>query len=293
MVLIQINSKEYPLFDEMPDAERYIRSLLDKEYSIFKSQHSPQIVKDTIQTLNETIETIQGAIETEQQKNSSAMSSVLQKLSLLMANSSKKGSMTENLGDELFNEYLCKNTYSVLNTSKTSNSADRKITKGEFEILFDWKCYSRNVPVKEVEKLKRDMEFQDVRCGIIASVDTSVSKYTNTDIEFFEDTLGRLCCLMVLGKVNECPMKVIMGIYFMESIWKQTLLQTPTESVKIKTQQDFSDVLEATNSLLRIVEIHKSHKDSLLRSIDEFQSKLSKEIHTYVGYICERMKLPN
>ena len=293
MVLIEIDSKEYPLFDEMPNPEIYIRNLLYREHSIFKSQHSPQIVKDTVKNLQTTFETIQDMIETEQQKNSSAMSSVLQKLSLLMANSSKKGSITENLGDEIFNEHLCKNTYSVTNTSKTANSADRKITKGEFEILFDWKCYSKNVPAKEVEKLKRDMEFQDVRCGIIASVDTSVSKYTNTDLELFEDTTGRLSCLMVLGKVKECPMKVIMAIYFMETIWKHVMLQTPTESVKMKTQQDFSDVLEATNSLLRIVEFHKSHKDSLLRSIDEFQSKLSKEIHTYVGYICERLKLPN
>lgn len=291
MVLIEIDSKEYPLFDDMPNPEIYIRNLLYREHSIFKSQHSPQIVKDTVLRLQNTFETIQDMIQTEQQKNSSAMGSVLQKLSLLMANSSKKGSITENLGDEIFNEHLCKNTYSVINTSKTSNSADRKISKGKFELLFDWKCYSKNVPVKEVEKLKRDMEFQDMRCGIIASVDTSVSKYTNTDIEFFEDTTGRPCCLIVLGKVKECPMKVIMAIYFLESIWKYILLQTPTESVKVKTQQDFSDILEATNSLLRIIEIHKSHKDSLLRSIDEFQSRLSKEIHTYVGYISERLRV--
>jgi hypothetical protein len=291
MVLIEIDSKEYPLFDDMPDVEGYIRNLLYREHSILKSQHSPQVVKDVVLNLQNTIETIQDAIETEQQKNSSTMNSVLQKLSLLMANSSKKGSITENLGDEIFNEHLCKNTYSVINTAKTPNSADRRISKGDFEILFDWKCYSKTVPAKEVDKLKRDMEFQDVRCGIIASVDTSVSKYSNTDIEFFDDTTGRLCCLMVLGKVKDCPMKVIMGIYFMESLWKHTMLKTPTESVKVKSQQDFSDILEATNSLLRIVEIHKSHKDSLLRSIDEFQSKLSKEIHTYVGYICERLRV--
>jgi hypothetical protein len=288
MVLIEIDSKEYALFDEMPNPEVYIRNLLYREHSILKSQHSPQIVKDTVKNLQSTFETIQDMIGSEQERNSSAMNSVLQKLSLLMANSSKKGSITETLGDEIFNEHLCKNTYTIVNTAKTASSADRRITKGEFEILFDWKCYSKNVPAKEVEKLKRDMNAQNVRCGIIASVDTSVSKYANTDLEFFENEQGTLSCLMVIGKVKECPMKVVMAIYFLECIWKKMIQQKPTETVEAK--QDFSDILEATNSLLRLLEIYKSHKENVLRSMDEFQSKLGREIHTYVGYIGERLR---
>lgn len=287
MVLIEIDSKDYPLFDEMPNPEVYIRNLLYREHSILKSQHSPQIVKETVQNLQSTFETIQDMIDSEQQRNSSAMNSVLQKLSLLMANSSKKGLITETLGDEIFNEHLCKNTYTIVNTAKAASSADRRITKGEFEILFDWKCYSKNVPAKEVEKLKRDMKAQNVRCGIIASVDTSVSKYASTDLEFFENEQGTLSCLMVIGKVRECPMKVVMAIYFMECIWKKMIEQKPTETVEAK--QEFSDILEATNRLLRLVEMYKSHKESVVRSMDEFQSNLGREIHTYVGYIGERL----
>lgn len=298
MVLIEINTEDYPLIHAMPDAKGYIKNLLDRDYSIFRSQHSPQAVCDVMESVQETLDTLQDMIRTEQTANSTALNSALTKLTVLMANPSKKGTLFENLGDELFSTHLCNNTYTVITTSKTARSADRRITKKDFELLFDWKHYTTNVPTGEVEKLKRDMDEQSVRCGIIANVDKGFSKYANTDLEFFDNKAGQLCCIAILGKVGEQPMKAVLSVYYLETIWNKILKQESfgnkhsTDGLPVgndSVKQDFSDIIEMANGLLRIIESYESHRDVIQRSMNDFHKSLMKSIHSHVASINARL----
>jgi hypothetical protein len=285
MVKITIDTDDYPLINELPDPEGYIRKLLDREYSIFKSQHSPQIIRDVMGNVEDAMNSIRDFVE----QGESDRNDTMTKLNLLMANPSKKGAFVENLGDELFAEYLDKHAYNIETTSKTPKSADRRITKQGFEMLFDWKHYATNVNTGEVEKLKRDMDAQNIRCGILANADKGVARYTNADIDFFVNKRGQKCCLIVLGRVSDMPVKAVLAIYFLESIWKKCLQSESPNDTYEQTHNTFADVIQRTEELGRLVAIYEKHRDGIVKHLGEFNTELVGAVAGYRAFVQARL----
>jgi hypothetical protein len=86
--------------------------------------------------------------------------------------SSNKGKSGEQSFDQLVEQFT---TWSLENTSKTPQSCDRSGTIRGCKTLFEIKNYSANVPKKEVDKFKRDMEVhKDCPLGIFVSLTSNI-----------------------------------------------------------------------------------------------------------------------
>ena len=70
------------------------------------------------------------------------------------------------------------------NTSKLNHHGDRMCKIKGCEAMFEVKEYSNDVPSKEVDKFKRDMEeHPDVQLGVFASMNTNISKKSGSYIQ--------------------------------------------------------------------------------------------------------------
>jgi hypothetical protein len=88
------------------------------------------------------------------------------------SNSSLKGKIGETGFDALVERHT---TWEIENTSGTPQSCDRFGTIRGCKTLFELKNYSQNVPRKEVDKFKRDMELHgDCPVGIFISYNTNI-----------------------------------------------------------------------------------------------------------------------
>lgn len=290
-----IDTASYPLFDALPDPEGFIRKLLDKEYSIFKSQHAPQAVMDVLDTVQTRVDDVMDSIQDSADKNAAYMvetlarvtgdmHAVMSKVTLAMANSSKKGKIAETCGDELLKELGA--SYTIINTSEDPKSGDRRITKKGFDMLLDWKDYARNVGTKEVDKLKRDMIEQGIQCGMICNLQCGVVGYNSVDVDVYTDASGSRSIIVVLGGVRACPVKVLMGIYMLESLHAK--LEKGAVNAGI-VKGAFEDVLQECNTLMKLVKSYADMRDAVQKQLNDFNNLICGTIQSHVTMLRLRL----
>ena len=135
--------------------QKHISSVLDKQKGTYESQISmlDKLYKEQINGLQESL-----AHHT--------------KHALKDSNSSLKGKIGETSFDILVERHT---TWEIENTSGIPQSCDRFGTIRGCKTLFELKNYSQNVPRKEVDKFKRDMELHgDCPVGIFISYNTNI-----------------------------------------------------------------------------------------------------------------------
>jgi hypothetical protein len=135
--------------------QKNISSVLDKQKATYDSQIAmlDKVYKEQISSLQESL-----AHHT--------------KHALKDSNSSLKGKIGETGFDALVERHT---TWEIENTSGTPQSCDRFGTIRGCKTLFELKNYSQNVPRKEVDKFKRDMELHgDCPVGIFISYNTNI-----------------------------------------------------------------------------------------------------------------------
>ena len=135
--------------------QKDISSVLDKQKATYESHIAmmDKLYKNQIEGLQESL-------------------SHHTKHALKDSNSSLKGKIGETGFDALVERHT---TWEIENTSGTPQSCDRFGTIRGCKTLFELKNYSQNVPRKEVDKFKRDMELHgDCPVGIFISYNTNI-----------------------------------------------------------------------------------------------------------------------
>ena len=135
--------------------EKNLTTVLDKQKQIYQEQIIMQekIYKEQISGLKYSLDNL--TTTTIQQNNSSL-----------------KGKVGETSFDTLVQNFT---TWDIEDTSKVPQSCDRFGTIHGCKTLFEIKNYSYNVPKKEIDKFKRDLEVhRDCPLGIFISLETNI-----------------------------------------------------------------------------------------------------------------------
>lgn len=296
MVKVEIDTADYPLYDLMRDPAALIVSIVDRDYSAFASQHAHRSVVDICDQIRDTMEPAMdevGRVTADMRQSLASVAAAIQNSALKMANSSSKGAIVEVIGEELLKE-LDKKRYSVTNTSKVPHSGDHVISvaKTGFSMMIDWKDYAKNVPAEEVKKLKRDMAEQNVRCGLIVNASKGVTGYDNIDMDLFNTDDGKLSCMLVLGNVKECPMRVTIAVYYLESIFRKLLANKSFESEprdEPPCREEFADILTELQTLSTLIKSFATVREGIQKQIDGFNNDLVGKIHSVVTKISLRL----
>ena len=206
------------------------------------------------------------------------MDELLDKLPLLLQGSKSKGNVGEQCLMSFLKETLNGNDYVLEDMSKTSHSGDICVSKKSFACLLDSKHYKNKLPIKEVDKLKSDMVAKNVRCGVIVNYDNGVSKYKNTDLEFFEVD-GTLYSLAIIGNAKENPLKIVLAIHYLEVIFER-MIQT---SIQLTTFiGGFDELLSTADDVQKLIKKFEESKRCVEDSLNEFQSQLLTTVMSHI-----------
>jgi hypothetical protein len=96
------------------------------------------------------------------------------------------------------------------NTSKLNHHGDRMCKIRGCEAMFEVKEYSNDVPSKEVDKFKRDMEeHPDFHLGVFASMNTNISKKSGNYIQM--EWTSRSQLLIYINRLQSHSLEDIFG----------------------------------------------------------------------------------
>jgi hypothetical protein len=192
-------------------------------------------------------------------------------------NSTLKGQWGEFALEEfLINRF--KYGYTVENTTKTPNSGDfiiEKIRKGSDirqRMIIDIKNRTTNVPTHEQDKFKRDLNVQNVKIGILASLETGFSNFGILDCEVVED--GKQV-VIYLGNLKSNYELLEMAIHI-GFVLHETL---DAHFKKQKDNEELKRVLEQLSETFKLIEDFQKMKKSLSEAVDAFETRLKSELN--------------
>jgi hypothetical protein len=183
-----------------------------------------------------------------------------------------KGQVSENmLGDMLTKLYP---TAEVINTTSVTAAGDFLLRReNKPNIIFENKCYDKNVNIDEIKKFIRDVTERKT-CGIMISQQSGIVGRPDYHIEIHD---GKV--LIYLHNVNHSPEKVKMAIDIIDNLYEklQIILKNEhNQGVVIN-----KDVLDVINDQFQFF---LSQKELLLNAAREFQKKIINQI--------DELKLP-
>ena len=240
------------------DSQQHFTKSLDHAISHVESQHIKveKIYKEQIYNLQKQLE--------EYTKNT-----------LTNSVSSNKGKTGEQSFDAMVESFT---TWELKDTAKTPHSCDRFSEIRGCKTLFEIKNYSHNVPKKEVDKFKRDLEVhKDCQLGVFVSLNTNIigapqdffyteftnsnqllvyiQQFNNHDIETIFSILNSLIDISLL-LYNKC------SIYE-----KDESIQHKIDSIKPILQMEI-------NSITNIIKEHNTNTKFVIETIQKHHSSL-------------------
>jgi len=239
---------------------------LEKAVNHVEVQHSKveEIYKNQISTLQKQLE--------EYTKNA-----ITQNVS------SNKGKTGEKTFDSMVENFT---TWNLEDTSKTPQSCDRFGEIRGCKTLFEIKNYSYNIPKKEVDKFKRDMEVhKDCPLGIFLSLNTNIigapqdffyteftnsnqlliyiQQFNNHDIESLFSIINELIDIAFI-LYNKCF-----------NSEESNSLQTKVDSIKPILQMEITSITnimkEQNNNTKFVLDTIQKHHNSLKHQLEKLQ----------------------
>jgi hypothetical protein len=187
-------------------------------------------------------------------------------------NPSSKGRISENI---LFNVILSLfPSAEIQSVGTTKETGDiMLIRKGKSTILFENKCYDKNVGQEEVKKFLRDVEMQNC-CGIMLSQHTGIVNKDNFEIEMHKGNV-----LIYLHKVEYDADKIKNAV---DIIDQMNAVMENTGEKNTASMNINKEVLDLIN---KEYQVFVANKTSHVKTIKDFQQKLLAQ--------ADEMKLPN
>ena len=231
-VKIKLDKELFPkLFEIEDDLESKIMFLLNIGYqNVFSSKSEINLIdnvnnicrryKDDIlngidlknENINLRLDDIKSNVKSEELLNT------LDKLFGIRNTSSKKGEISEDLVFNFINENY--RNYTLNETRKIAHSGDAElISPTGLKCLLEIKNYTSSVNKDEVDKLKYDLKFKNIKFGLFVSLQTNICFKNSIDYETFEYNNETYHIIFISKLMNDIN-KLDCGILMLENIFK-------------------------------------------------------------------------
>ena len=233
---IQLSEIQNQQFQVRLEVEKQIK--LDTENTIHKLEHKNeelQLEKDKLnQQFLQFHQDTQNKLESLNLQHKLEVDTYQQKLeehNSIFSNSSKKGQFGEVRMLDTLNELFPQ--AEIYDTHKTTANGDFRIIIHGIQILYENKNFQNNVPKRDIEKFKRDIEISDCDCGIMCSENSGISNREDLDLEILGEAQKPA---IYLHRTNSNLDKIRIAILILVKILENKLDLNTSTLLDIKNQ---------------------------------------------------------
>lgn len=183
---------------------------------------------------------LQHKLETEELRNQ-----LLERNSIL-SNSSKKGKEGENRMADILNDLFPQ--AEIYDTHQSTANGDFRIVYHGIQILYENKNFRTNVPKRDIEKFKRDVEESDCDCGIMCSENSGIACREDLDLEILGDAQKPA---VYLHQTNSHLDKIRIAVLLLVNILENKL------DLNTSTLNDIKNQVKDCDSILTLYQSNK------------------------------------
>lgn len=187
---------------------------------------------------------------------------VLNKLTGISNNSSKKGEFAENIIENYINEHYLDCNY--IDQSQNPHCGDGWLITPTKTIMIESKNYQTNISTDELEKMKRDMKENKINYGIFLSMQSDLIGHKTLDFTTFTEN-NKSYFIFIIGKFAHNINLIDVGIKFINSIDEKTLINFNNNNV-------FENI---KNDIAELNEIFKM-SDNMIKQVSESRNNIHK-----------------
>jgi len=200
---------------------------------------------------------------------------------------SHKGKEGENIFVKYANEaFGMIDEYKVIDTSSKGNSGDSHIHFKTFNMLADAKNYTNNVPITQIEKIKRDLgKNKHVTFGWLVSLNSDISNHNQAPITC--EWINTEQCIIYINNLHQFddPVRIIKlakllcdelytFIKFKSQTANNELLLLKDEHYKIRTKiNDIRKTIKELNTHIKNMKTTTDTIDNNLKEILDMETK--------------------
>lgn len=254
---LQLSEIQSQQFQTRLDLEKQIK--LESEKTIQKLENKNECIQLEKDSLNQQIlqfhQETHNKLESLNQNHKLEVDALQQKLeerNSILSNSSKKGKEGEVRLLDILND-LFPNA-EIKDTHKTKANGDFRIVIHGIQILVENKNFKINVPKRDIEKFKRDIEISDCDCGIMCSENSGIACKNDLDLEILGEAQKPA---IYLHKTNTNLDKIRIAVLILVNILEKRL------DLNTSTLQDIRNQVKDCDSILTLYKSNLTHISGL------------------------------
>jgi len=190
-------------------------------------------------------------------------------------NSSKNGQIGELLASTLF---MKRNPHiNYLDTAKIEKSGDAILTINNHiigKIMIDYKNYDSSIPSDETTKLIRDMDTQNIQCGILLSYRSKISKRNYIDYEVIGDKL-----LVFVASYGMDILALEMAVQYIQRLHECNVLSISQQVSELVIKGIMKEITEIHEQVYKL----SCHHSQDINAMKEYQDKINKMFYAMIG----------
>tara|TARA_B110000908_G_C10254981_1_gene454768 strand:- start:1740 stop:2900 length:1161 start_codon:yes stop_codon:yes gene_type:complete len=200
---------------------------------------------------------------------------VLNRLTGICNNSSKKGTFAENIIANYINEHYLDCVYE--DKSNVPHSGDGWLITPNNTIMIESKNYQTNISINELNKMERDMLENKITYGIFLSLQSDLIGFKPIDFHTFKNKNGDEYFIFIVGRLVNNISLIDIAIKFINSLNQKTL-------INFDIVESFNNIKDDINDLNKIIKLNDNYVEKVSEtknSINKMLSTLEKEIREY------------
>ncbi len=258
-----ITKKKFPILFSMKkrDREKKILNMLELGYSCYF--RDPSEFGDNIPDNMYNIA---------QNKD---MMDMLNKLTGICNNSSKKGAFAENAIAGYIREHYLDCEY--IDQSHQPHSGDGWLVTDNNTIMIESKNYQTNISIDELNKMKRDMLENKINHGIFVSLQSDLIGFKSLDFHTFKDKNGNEYFIFIIGRLIKNINILDVAIKFINNLNQKTL-------VNFQKNESFNTIkndIDLLNDMILLNDTYLQQTINARLEVNKIISNLEKEIINY------------
>lgn len=258
-----ITKKKFPILFSMKkrDREKKILNMLELGYSCY--------FRDPSEFENNIPENMYNIAKNKE------MMDMLNKLTGICNNSSKKGAFAENVIAKYIEEHYLDCNY--IDQSHKPHSGDGWLVTDNNTIMIESKNYQTNIAVEELNKMKRDMLENKINYGIFVSLQSDLIGFKSLDFHTFRDKKNNEYFIFIIGRLISNINILDIAIKFINSLNQKTL-------INFDKNESFNSIKNDIESLNEMIVLNDNYLQKTINTrieVEKMMSNLEKEIINY------------
>ena len=192
----------------------------------------------------------------------------------LGSSSVKLGRVGELLGNEQLRVRFPK--YKVIDVSKIDKSGDAILVTEFGDVMIEHKNYTSNVTTEQINKVKRDLQAQNMKLCLFVSYKTKISGKQPFDYEIYDDII-----IVYIHSTGYDGVYLELGIYFLKYLSSLENLTSTNKILDIVSEtniQTFMDIydkmIHVNKKISQIINTVSETQTSILSLLDSIKKQL-------------------